>query len=156
MLRLIILLLKGIVEESCFQYQADTETIKCKSRCKNGRKIKINNYCVLSSEEEIKRDILKHGPVIVAMSIYEDFLTYKSGLYIANKNYRKFSNSHAVKIVGWGKYGKKNRSAKYWIIQNSWGDDWGENGFAKILIGQDLHLDKYAYSIDVNYNNSNK
>jgi len=141
------------VEESCFQYQADSETIKCSKNCKGGKRRKINNFCVLSGEDAIKRDILKNGPVIVSMTIYVDFLTYKSGIFKSNEYSTKFSNTHAVKIVGWGKDGKKNSLNKYWIIQNSWGEDWGENGFARVLIGQDLNIDKFAYSVDVEYKN---
>jgi len=84
------------------------------------------------------------------MTIYVDFLTYKSGIYRAGEYVTKFSNTHAVTIVGWGKKGKKKKnSSKYWIIQNTWGDDWGENGFAKVAMGQDLNIDKFAYSIRV-------
>merc|ERR1712151_379507 len=36
---------------------------------------------------------------------------------------------HAVKIVGWGNMDGK----PYWVIENSWGEDWGENGYAKIV-----------------------
>ena len=36
-----------------------------------------------------------------------------------------------VKIVGFGKEGIK----KYWIVANSWNEDWGENGFARVARG---------------------
>ena len=38
--------------------------------------------------------------------------------------------NHAVLIVGWGVETQFNR--EYFIIKNSFGTDWGENGFAKI------------------------
>ena len=93
------------------------------------------------------------------MSVYLDFLTYKSGIYRADDNLPKFSNTHAIKIIGWGKEKIKKVFYKYWIIQNSWGEDWGENGYAKVFIGQDINIDTFAYSIDVNhkrYKNENK
>lgn len=42
---------------------------------------------------------------------------------------------HAVEVVGWdtgnaGSYGQVN----YWIVRNSWGSDWGDNGFFKIAM----------------------
>ena len=38
---------------------------------------------------------------------------------------------HPVKVIGWGVEGLK----KYWIISNSFNEDWGENGFMKIARG---------------------
>lgn len=41
------------------------------------------------------------------------------------------SGGHAVKIVGWG----EENNINYWIVQNSWSDRWGENGFFRIIRG---------------------
>merc|ERR1719203_1869219 len=38
---------------------------------------------------------------------------------------------HAVKILGWGEMEGK----PYWLLENSWGKDWGERGFAKVVRG---------------------
>jgi len=39
---------------------------------------------------------------------------------------------HSVKIVGWGKY----KTTPYWIVANSWGDDWGLDGYFWYGMGQ--------------------
>jgi cysteine peptidase B len=42
---------------------------------------------------------------------------------------------HCVQLTGYANYGQ---SGSYWIVRNSWGEDWGEQGFIWIEIGQDL------------------
>lgn len=41
---------------------------------------------------------------------------------------------HAVSLVG---FGETDDGVKYWTIRNSWGDDWGEDGYGKILRKED-------------------
>ena len=72
---------------------------------------------------------MTHGPVEAAFTVYNDFLAYKSGVY------RHTSGSalggHAIKVVGWG----VENGVKYWLIVNSWNENWGDKGTFKILRG---------------------
>jgi len=44
-----------------------------------------------------------------------------------------FLGGHAVKVLGWGIEDGTN----YWIVANSWNNNWGDNGFFKIGRGND-------------------
>lgn len=61
---------------------------------------------------------------------YSDFLTYKSGVYRHRTGQRL--GLHAIKMLGWG----VDNGVKYWLMANSWNSDWGENGFFRILRGE--------------------
>ena len=39
---------------------------------------------------------------------------------------------HEVSILGWG----IEATIKYWIVRNSWGETWGENGLFRIVRGE--------------------
>ena len=64
------------------------------------------------------------------MTVYEDFLNYESGIY------QHISGSYLgglyVRIIGWG----IENGIKYWIVVNTWGKSWGENGFFRVLRGR--------------------
>lgn len=51
---------------------------------------------------------------------------------------------HAVEIVGWdsGDAGSSG-TVSFWIVRNSWGSTWGENGFFKIAMNDDSNNNKY-------------
>lgn len=81
------------------------------------------------------------------MTIFTDFLTYKEGVYHKMDDSFKFNGQHIVKIIGWEKQGEGN---DYWIIENFWGPDWGENGYAKILSSdKSTNLDFYAIGVSI-------
>ena len=80
-----------------------------------------------ANPETIKALLLAYGPVITSVyATIDSFYYYKSGIY--NSCQSKGGN-HAVEIVGW------SESGKYWIIRNSWGEKWGEKGYARIAWG---------------------
>ncbi len=140
----------GLVDETCFPYSVDSP---CEKICSEPKRHKVDGYCILFGEEDIKREIFRNGPVFSVMTIYVDFLTYKSGVYSKGDEVAKFTNHHGVKIIGWGvengSESEPNAGNKYWIVQNTWGEDWGENGYARVSMGQELMFDQYAYSLKV-------
>lgn len=88
-------------------------------------------YSVKNSEREIQMEIFERGSVAGAMKVYEDFIFYKKGVYQYTTG--DFLGGHSIKIIGWG----EENGEKYWLCVNSWNEDWGDNGYFKILRGVD-------------------
>jgi len=40
--------------------------------------------------------------------------------------------------VGWGETLHNGELLKFWILKNSWGHEWGENGYFRFLRGENL------------------
>jgi len=130
----------GTVEESCVKYKGrDTE---CPRKCENGKDMKIykskDAYALYSindpksTMEKIQMDIMANGPVEAAFWVFDDFMNYQSGVYKRTPN-SSFGGGHAVRIYGWGV--DKETGLPYWLIANSWGPEWGENGSFRMLRG---------------------
>ncbi len=68
------------------------------------------------------QEILTNGPIEVSFTVYEDFLTYKTGVYRHTTG--SSLGGHAVKMIGWG----QEAGIPYWLVANSWNTDWGFGG----------------------------
>jgi C1A family cysteine protease len=73
--------------------------------------------------EELKAAIYQHGPIAVTVSASGAFGRYKSGVYNACNQWR---TNHIVALVGW------DDDEQVWIMKNSWGKKWGEEGYMRI------------------------
>ena len=100
---------------------------------------------------EIKLEIMKWGPVAAGFQVFDDFLTdYTDGtsIYTHPKKEQKTLGGHAVRIVGWGEDEQDGRQVQYWIVANSWGTKWGDNGYGKIEIAiPELQLEQNIVSV---------
>merc|ERR1719162_1194736 len=83
----------------------------------------------ISGIDKIKQDIFDHGTVTAAFTVYEDFPTYKSGVYQHVTG--KALGGHAIKLIGWG----TESGEEYWLAVNSWNNTWGDQGTFKIKQG---------------------
>ena len=107
---------------------------------------KLSDICITVQEENIKREIIKNGPVVSQMLPYTDFLAYKEGSYHRTPESFKFSGYHLVKLIGWS---KAMDGSTEWIAENSWGQDWGMNGYVRVLGRGDSGIDSYALGMQV-------
>ena len=117
----------------------DSETPTCTNTCQSSYTVEYSNdlrfasssYSISSSVGEIQTEIMTHGPVEAAFDVYNDFLAYKSGVYQHTTG--DYLGGHAIKILGWG----VENGTPYWLVSNSWNEDWGDKGFFKIKRGND-------------------
>ena len=93
--------------------------------------IKINNYSnIIPNNENILKKVVSLQPVSVAIQANKrSFQFYKSGIYSDLDCGTQLD--HGVLIIGYGYDYLYNM--KYWIVKNSWGPSWGENGYIRIL-----------------------
>jgi len=84
--------------------------------------------------ETIKQDIMENGPVASTFDAYSDFWTFNAAkeVYVKSKE-GVFVSGHAIMIIGWG---RDDKNKEFWIIQNSWGKDWGDKGCCRFAMGQ--------------------
>eukprot|EP00080_Pristionchus_pacificus_P020856 PDM80876.1 Peptidase [Pristionchus pacificus] len=78
---------------------------------------------------DIQKEIMTNGPIVAGFNVYEDFEQYSGGIYAHHAG--KYLGGHAVKVIGWG----QENGTPYWLVNNSWNTDWGENGLFRIIRG---------------------
>lgn len=86
---------------------------------------------------------LLDGPLVGSMEVYEDFMTYKEGVYEHKAG--EFMGNHAIEVVGWG----TENGTEYWTCKNSWGPSWGISGYFKIKMG-DSKINTYMLAANAN------
>ena len=78
----------------------------------------------IASVAGIKEALCKYGPISASVFVTALFQNYTNGVFSETaSNYANPSSNHAILIVGWD----DDKGA--WLIKNSWGTDWGENGY---------------------------
>lgn len=93
------------------------------------REFRIEGYRILSSHapEGIKRQVAAGHPVMVGILLYENLLDLKSGVFTGPEG--AFLGGHSVVIVGYDDDRGPDGAFK---IMNSWGQNWGDQGFGWI------------------------
>ncbi|CAE7500948.1 cpr-6, partial [Symbiodinium sp. CCMP2456] len=78
----------------------------------------------------IQGEILARGSVSCQVAATCSMANYTAGVYVPSG---KVCGGHVMRITGWGVEGGKD----YWWVANSWGPQWGLNGFIKWIRGID-------------------
>uniref|UniRef100_A0A1B6GNK1 Cathepsin L n=1 Tax=Cuerna arida TaxID=1464854 RepID=A0A1B6GNK1_9HEMI len=116
----------GIDTEASYPYEAlDNKT--CRYNPKN-KGATVNGFVDIpsGSEKALQQAVAKIGPISVGIDAeHYSFKHYHGGVY-KEPACSKTNLNHAVLVVG---YGSIKNEGDYWLVKNSWGTNWGMNGY---------------------------
>jgi len=92
---------------------------------------RVFDYGKISGEDDLLQEIYTYGPVACGIAVPQALHNYTGGTFIDDTG--DLDIVHDVSIVGWG---VDENSTKYWTVRNSWGSYWGEDGFFRVLRGE--------------------
>ncbi len=111
----------GAVSEECMPYEADA-LVACFEVCDEyDDPWTITGATWGDTDTFTWKTMLEHGPLVAHMVTFDDFDYYESGVYTPTTV--EMGGGHVVNIVGW------DDSQGAWIGKNSWGTDWGMDGY---------------------------
>jgi len=145
----------GLVPATCARY-AEHGHCGIDPQCLNqmGTQYRANKHRYVggfygaANEADMMKEVFENGPLVVSFEPKNDLMYYNGGIYksVQDAHTEWERVDHAVLLVG---YGEEN-GQKYWILQNSWGPDWGEGGFFRMARGiNDSGIESIAVAADV-------
>ena len=123
----------GIDTEASYPYTARDGTCKFKESSVGATCSGHVDVTPKRSEEALQKAVAEIGPISVAIDASSRyFRTYKSGVLI-DRACSSVRLDHGVLAIG---YGTLDGQA-YWLVKNSWGTSWGDEGFIKMARNHD-------------------
>lgn len=116
---------KGVALESDYQYEAKNGQCRDKEVEKYNTEVVGFNLLAINNLDALM-EAIQDGPVSIAADASK-WHFYRKGI-IQSKDCGAEGN-HAVILMG---YGEEENGQKYWIVRNSWGESWGENGYIRL------------------------
>jgi parallel beta-helix repeat protein len=132
----------GIPDEACWSYPKEYRMYPLNTTATNwmNRTVKIRNWWYLPENiTAIKYALITNGPVPTYFHVFKDFLSYKKGVY--RHQWGESFGIHYVCIVGW------NDNPGYWIVKNSWGTNYQDEGWFNIAYGE-CEIEKKSFYLD--------
>jgi C1A family cysteine protease len=120
---------KGVTFDDYFPYTAgDQDCGKLNADWPN-RLAKVTAFETISGNAaKMKESISTYGSVTACFNVYQDFFSYRSGVYRHVTG--GLAGGHCVCLVGY------DDAAGCWIARNSWGTGWGDGGYFRIAYGE--------------------
>eukprot|EP01121_Diplochlamys_sp_Union-15-3_P003769 TRINITY_DN13710_c0_g1_i1.p1 TRINITY_DN13710_c0_g1~~TRINITY_DN13710_c0_g1_i1.p1 ORF type:complete len:330 (-),score=37.10 TRINITY_DN13710_c0_g1_i1:21-1010(-) len=113
--------------DSCYPYTAQDGTC-ASSQCTVSPNLKISTVTPISADESAMYTALQTAPLSICCDA-SAWQNYNGGVLDASSC--GTSVDHAIQLTGYG-----SDQGGYWIVRNSWGASWGQNGFIWLQYGQ--------------------
>jgi C1A family cysteine protease len=122
-----------IATEASYPYTAGaaSKTGSCKGSKTTGATI-TGSKDLPSSETQMAAYVAANGPIAIGAYAIP-WKQYKSGI-LTNCGSGSDNPDHAILIVGYG----TDQGQDYWLIKNSWGESYGEEGYIRVARGKNL------------------
>lgn len=90
----------------------------------------VEEYGSISGEQEMMAEIYARGPIACGVNAVP-LVNYTGGVYTDDRRFNMID--HEISVVGWGV--DEETGLPYWDVRNSWGEYWGELGWARVHRG---------------------
>jgi len=138
----------GIPDETCNNYQAINQECDLMNQCytcaPSGACAPIANYTHFmvgdygpvggtngTNVAAMLAEIYARGPISCAIDATDQLENYEGGVF--SQYCLDPELNHIVSVAGWG---QTSDGTAYWIVRNSWGQPWGEQGWFRIVLGK--------------------
>ena len=89
----------------------------------------VAEYGEVSGEENMMQEIAQRGPIACGIAVPDALEEYTGGIFCDDTG--DMNIVHDISVVGYG----VEDGQKYWLVRNSWGTQWGEDGLFRVCRG---------------------
>lgn len=137
---------EGIPDETCNNYRAENENCISETygsecyTCSPGKagcygvdtykRAYVGEYGSCSGYDKMKAELYARGPISCGIDANEAMEEYTGGIFSSAGS----SINHIISLYGWGV--DADTGDEYWLLRNSWGEPWGEEGTMRIVTSE--------------------
>jgi cathepsin X len=134
----------GLVDETCNNYQAINQQCTDFNTCgtcdpsgacnpvTSYKRYTVGDYGSARGADQIKAEVYQRGPVSCSIMATAGLEAYTGGIY--SECHSRILSNHIVSIIGYGHEVVNGTDTPYWIVRNSWGAPYGEQGLFRIVM----------------------